>query len=168
MRPGFLVLAAVLILLLVLWLPSRVNILGNHTQLELTNAETGRKIAAPSVRDGEEVVLSWKNSLFGLMVREVFVARDGRLDLTEVTFEDPQGGTPPAVNPKDLDDLYHTGGPFRVTGLSRPFTRIVFRVGEIGDPRLKIGQQQIRLVDEVGFGGAVLLVVRRPGFLSFL
>jgi hypothetical protein len=102
------------------------------------------------------------------MVREVFVARDGRLDLTEVTFEDPQGGTPPAVNPKDLDDLYHTGGPFRVTGLSRPFTRIVFRVGEIGDPRLKIGQQQIRLVDEVGFGGAVLLVVRRPGFLSFL
>jgi len=92
MRPGFLVLAAVLILLLVLWLPSRVNVVGNHTRIELSDAETGRKIAAPSVRDGEEVVLSWKNSLFGLMVREVFVARDGRLDLTEVTFEDPQGG----------------------------------------------------------------------------
>jgi len=101
-------------------------------------------------------------------VTEVFVARDGRLDLTQVTFEDPLGKTPPSVTPEDLDDLYHTGGPFKASGLSRPFTRIVFRIGEIGDPKLKIGKQQIRLIDEVGFGGAVLLVVRRPGFLSFL
>ena len=166
MRPGFLVLAAVLILLLVLWLPSRVNVVGNHTRIELSDAETGRKISAQSVRDGEEIVLTWRNSLFDLMVTEVFVARDGRLDLTQVTFDDPGGGAPPAVAPKDLDDLYHTGGPFKATGLSRPFTRVVFRVGEIGDPTLRIRGQQIRLVDQVGFGGAILLVVRKPGFLS--
>ena len=91
MRPGFLVLAAALILLLVLWLPSRVNVVGNHTRIELSDAETGRKISAQSVRDGEEIVLTWRNSLFDLMVTEVFVARDGRLDLTQVTFEDPEG-----------------------------------------------------------------------------
>ncbi len=102
------------------------------------------------------------------MVTEVFVARDGRLDLTQVTFEDPEGGFSPAVAPKDLDDLYHTGGPFKATGLSKPFTRIVFRVGEIGDPILRIREHQIRFVEQVGFGGAVLLVVRRPGFLSLL
>jgi hypothetical protein len=168
MRPGFVVPAAVLVFLLVLWLSSRVNVLGNHTRIELSDAETGRKISARSVRDGEEIVLTWRNSLFDLMVTEVFVAREGRLDLTQVTFEDPGGGSPPAVAPKDLDDLYHTGGPFRATGLSKPFTRIVFRVGEIGDPRLKIGERQIRLFDTVGFGGAVLLVVRKPGFLSLL
>ena len=168
MRPGFFVLAAVLLLLLVLWLPSRVNILGNYTRLELTDAATGRKISAQSVRDGEEVVLTWRNSLFDLTVTEVFVAREGRLDLTQVTFEDPLGRTPPAVTQEDLDDLYHTGGPFKATGLSKPFTRIVFRVGEIGDPILKVRGHRIRFVDQVGFGGAVLLVVRKPGFLSLL
>jgi hypothetical protein len=161
-----LILAAILVTLLVLWLPSRVNVLGKHTWIELTDAETGRKIAAQAVRDGEEVILTWRNSLFDLMVREVFVAREGRLDLTQVTFEDPRGEAPPAVTPEDLDDLYHTGGPFRVTGLSRPFTRIVFRVGEIGDPKLKVEKQTIRLIEQVGFGGAVLLVARRPRFLS--
>jgi hypothetical protein len=88
--------------------------------------------------------------------------------LTQVTFEDPRGETPPVVTPEDLDDLYHTGGPFRVTGLSRPFTRIIFRVGEIGDPKLKVEKESIRLVEQVGFGGAVLLVARRPSFFSLL
>jgi hypothetical protein len=160
--------AAILVILLVMWLSSRVIVLGRYTRLELTDAETGRKIAAQSVKDGKEVVLTWRNSLFGLGVTEVFVAREGRLDLTQVTFEDPRGETPPAAKPEDLDDLYHTGGPFRVTGLSRPFTRIIFRVGEIGDPRLKVEKQSIRVVEQVGFGGAVLLVAKRPDFLSFL
>jgi len=166
MRFTLLIFAVILVILLVLWLPSRVNVLGRYTWLELTDAETGRKIAAQAVKDGEELVLTWRNSLFGLRVTEVFIAREGRLDLTEVTFEDPRGETPPAVKPEDLDDLYQTGGPFRVTGLSRPFTRIVFRVGEIGDPKLKIENRSIRLIQEVGFGGAVLLVARRPKFFS--
>ena len=167
MRLTLLILAAILVILLVLWLPSRVNVLGRYTWLDLTDAETGRKITAQAVKDGEEIVLTWRNSIFDLKVTEVFVAREGRLDLTEVTFEDPRGETPPAVKPEELDDLYQTGGPFRATGLSRPFTRIIFRVGEIGDPRLKVENQSIRLFDQVGFGGAVLLVARRPKFFSF-
>jgi hypothetical protein len=166
MRRTLQILAAILVILLVLWLSSRVNVLGRYTWLELTDAETGRKIAAQAVKDGEEVVLTWRNSIFDLGVREVFVAREGRLDLTQVTFEDPRGEKPPAATPEDLDDLYHTGGPFRVTGISKPFTRIIFRVGEIGDPRLRVEKESIRLVDQVGFGGAVLLVTRRPSFLS--
>jgi len=166
MRLTLHVLAAILVILLVLWLPTRVNVLGKYTWLDLTDAETGREIAAQAVKDGEEVVLTWRNSLFDLKVTEVFVAREGRLDLTQVAFEDPRGETPPTVKPKDLDDLYQTGGPFKVTGLSRPFPRIIFRVGEIGDPRLKVGKQSIRLIEQVGFGGAVLLVARRAGSLS--
>ena len=166
MRLTFLILAAILVILLVLGLSSSVNFLEKYTWLELTDAETGRKITAQAVKDGEQVVLTWRNSIFDLRVTEVFVAREGRLDLTQVTFEDPRGETPPAVTPEDLDDLYHTGGPFRVTGLSRPFNRIVFRVGEIGDPKLKVEKQTIRLIEQVGFGGAVLLVARRPRFLS--
>ena len=168
MRRTFLILATILVILLVLWLPLKVNVLGKRTWLELTDAETGRKIAAQSVKDGEEVVLTWQNSLFGLKVMEIFVAREGRLDLTQVTFEDPRGEIPPVVTPEDLDDLYHTGGPFRAAGLSRPFTRILFRVGEIGDPKLNVEKQSIRLIEQVGFGGAVLLVARKPAFLSLL
>jgi hypothetical protein len=168
MRRTYLNLAAVLVILLVLWLPSRVNVLGKHTWLELTDAETGRRITAQAVKDGKEVILTWRNSIFDLRVTEVFVVREGRLDLIEVTFEDPRGETPPVVTPDDLDDLYHTGGPFRATGLSRPFTRILFRVGEIGDPKLSIEKQSIRLLEQVGFGGAVLLVAKKAGFLSLL
>ena len=168
MRLTFRILAAIPIILLVLWLSSRGSVLGKYTWLELTDAETGRKITAQAVKDGEEVVLTWRNSLFDLKVTEVFIAREGRLDLTEVTFEDPRGETPPTVTPEHLDDLYHTGGPFRATGLSKPFTRIIFRVGEIGDPKLKVKNQSIRLIEQVGFGGAVLMVARKPGFLSLL
>ena len=168
MRLTLHVLAAILVILLVLWLPTRVYVLGKYTWLDLTDAETGREITAQAVKDGEEVVLTWRNSLFDLKVTEIFVAREGRLDLTEVTFEDPRGETPPAVSSEHLDDLYHTGGPFRATGLSKPFTRIIFRVGEIGDPKLKVKNQSIRLIEQVGFGGAVLLVTRMPGFLSLL
>ena len=168
MRLTLRILAAIPVILLVLWLPTRVNVLGKYTWLDLTDAETGRKITAQAVKDGEEVVLTWQNSLFGLKVTEIFVVREGRLDLTEVTFEDPRGETPPALSPEHLGDLYHTGGPFRVTGLSRPFTRIIFRVGEIGDPKLKVEKQSIRLIEQVGFGGSVLLVARKPGFLSLL
>ena len=168
MRFTLLVLAAILVVLLVLWLPSRVNVLGKHTWIELTDAETGRKITGQAVKDGEEIILTWRNSLFDLKVTEVFIAREGRLDLTEVTFEDPRGETPPTVTPEHLDDLYHTGGPFRATGLSKSFTRVIFRVGEIGDPKLKVKNQSIRLIEQVGFGGAALLVARKPGFFCVL
>jgi hypothetical protein len=135
---------------------------GGLTWLELTDAGTCRTIAAAALPAGTPVVLSWMNSLFRLRVTETFVARDGRLDLTRVAFAEPSGPPPPVVSPTALDDLYHTGGPFRVEGLARPVTQALFRVGEIGDPVLAVGFRLIRLKDEVGFGGAVRLEVRRP------
>lgn len=132
------------------------------TWLELTDAETGRRIFAAALSQDEEIVLTWKNSLFKLAVTEVFTARAGRLDLTRVTFADPQGRPPPAARPEDLDDLYHTGGPFHVEGLARPLTRVIFRISEIGNPTLAIAGRTIRLKQEVGFGGAVRMQARKP------
>jgi hypothetical protein len=130
------------------------------TLLRLTDESTGRGIVKVGLRDGQEVVLTWQNSLFNLPVEEVFVAEGGCLVLRTVTFADPSGTPPPLVRPEDLDDLYHTGGPFRAEGLSRPFTRLVFRVGEIGKPKLRIGSRVFDLEKEVGFGGAVVLWIR--------
>jgi hypothetical protein len=154
--------AAILLLASACEWPSPAPGRGGLTWLELTDAGTGRTIAAAALPAGAAVTLSWMNSLFRLRVTEVFIARDGRLDLTQVTFADPQGPPPPTVSAADLDDLYHTGGPFHVEGIARPLTRAVFRVGEIGDPTLRVESLIVRLKDEVGFGGAVRLEVRRP------
>jgi hypothetical protein len=149
------ILLPVLGLLAGLWLVPAAPGEAAATRVELTDAETGRAIATRTLCAGEHAVLRWRNSLFGLDVTEVFVAGPGRLELASVTFADPAGGDPPRVAPQDLDDLYHTGGPFRVEGLSRPFTRIVFRVGEIGNPVLQTGEAEVHFLREVGFGGAV-------------
>ena len=132
------------------------------TWIEISDADNGRQIFAGALSPGEEIVLTWINSLFKLTVTELFAARAGRLELTRVTFADPRGLPPPAARPADLDDLYHTGGPFHVEGLARPLTRAVFRIGEIGNPTLTIGDRTLALKQEVGFGGAVRLQTRRP------
>ncbi len=168
MRPGRLALALGLVLVAGLWGSARIPAPAGYTWLELTNAETGRKIAARPLPAGEAVILTWKNSLFGLMVTEVFVARAGILELARITFADPAGGEPPRVRPRDVKDLYQTGGAFQAEGLSRPVRRVVFRVGEIGDPRIRVRSDVVRLKQEVGFGGAVLLVARRPSLREFL
>jgi hypothetical protein len=162
MRLGRRALAACLILLPVLTLSAWMLAPTGSTWLELTDAGTERRILSRLLPDGEKVVLTWTNSLFGLPVTEVFVAGDGILTLTEITFADPTGREPPRVKPADVDDLYQTGGPFRAEGLSRPVSRVVFRVGEIGNPAIRIGDSEIHFVREVGFGGAVRLVARRP------
>jgi len=155
--------APLVILLAVLGLTGWISAPPGHTWLELTDAGTGRKIVSQDLREGEEVVLTWTNSLFGLMVTEVFVARSGILELTRVTFADPAAvGEPPLVRPGDVEDLYHTGGPFRAEGLSRPISRVIFRVGEIGNPTIRIGSELVHLARQVGFGGAALLVARKP------
>ncbi len=56
------------------------------TWIELTDAGSGRTIFAGALGYDEQIVLTWKNSLFNLTVTEVFAARAGRLDLTRVTF----------------------------------------------------------------------------------
>jgi hypothetical protein len=131
------------------------------TRLELADASTGRPILSRDLAEGERAVLEWTNSLFGLAVTEVFVARGGGLVLDGVTFADPGGAEPPRVRPEDVDDLFHTGGPFRAEGLARPVERVVFRVGEAGRPVLRVGDRAVRFLDEVGFGGAILLRASR-------
>jgi hypothetical protein len=135
-----------------------------HTWLQLTDDRTGREIVSRLLPDGDRVVLTWTNSLFRLPVTEVFVAGSGALTLTEITFGDPTGREPPRVKPEDVNDLYHTGGPFKANGLSRPVARVVFRVGEIGDPAITVGQRVVRFAEEVGFGGAVRLTARAATF----
>lgn len=164
MRRALAIAAGVLLACVAVWLAlsPRAERPRGLTWLELTDAGSGRTIFAGVLSYDEPVVLAWKNSLFNLAVTEVFAARAGRLDLTQVTFADHRGLPPPAARPEDLDDLYHTGGPFHVEGLARPLTRAVFRIGEIGNPALAIAGRTIRFKQEVGFGGAVRLQTRRP------
>jgi len=160
MRSRRRVLAACSVFLPVLCLSAWLLLSPAHTWLELTDERTGRKIFSGLLPGGEQVVLTWTNSLFRLPVTEVFVAGSGILTLTEITFGDPTGREPPRVKPADVDDLYHTGGPFKAEGLSRPVSRVVFRVGEIGRPALKVGNRVVHFAEEVGFGGAMLLTAR--------
>jgi hypothetical protein len=147
-----------LLFLLVAALLSQVGLPG-YTRIQIREAGTGRKILSVVMRDEEEVVLTWKNSLFGLQVTEVFQAQRGVLVLTAVTFADPQGPAPPPVRPSDVDDLYHTGGAFTASGLRKPFRRILYRVGEIGEPKMRARGREVNFKQEVGFGGSLVLTV---------
>jgi hypothetical protein len=130
------------------------------TRLELAEVETGREIFSAVLKDGDQVVLTWKNSLFSLAVTEIFEAQSGALVLIEVTYADPQGSAPPAVPPQDAPELYQTGGPFSAKGLAKPFKKLVFRVGEVGEPKMKIGDRIVDFKKEVGFGGGIVLKAR--------
>jgi hypothetical protein len=147
-----------LLFLLAAALLSQVGLPG-YTRVQIRDAGTGRKILSVVMRDEEEVVLTWKNSLFGLQVTEVFQAQRGVLVLTAVTFADPQGSAPPAVSPSDVDDLYHTGGAFTASGLRKPFRQILYRVGEIGEPKMRVRGKEVNFKREVGFGGSLVLTV---------
>ncbi len=133
------------------------------TRLELTEAGTGRKIFSAVLKDGAQVVLTWKNSLYGLDVTEVFESRSGVLVLTQVTFAGPPGSSLPAVSPADVDDLYQTGDAFTARGLAKAFRQIIYRVSEIGEPRMRIGERVVDFKREVGFGGGVILSTRGAG-----
>lgn len=130
---------------------------GGYTRVELAQAGTGKTIMSIALCDGEQAVLTWRNSLFGLEVTEVFQAEAGMLILDEVTFSDPRGLPPPAVTPADVADLYQTGGPFTAHGLGKPLRRVMYRISEIGNPKLKIRDRVVVFKQEVGFGGAVIL-----------
>lgn len=135
-------------------------LLAGDTIIHITHGDSGKRISCNVLKDGENLSLSWTNSLFGLFVTETYAAQDGKIVQTDVTFADPDGQEPPHVRPEDVEDLYHTGGSFRAEGLSRTFQRIVFRVGEIGNPVLKIRDNTIPLAKEVGFGGTIVLESR--------
>jgi hypothetical protein len=148
-----------LIGVILVWLAFQIPMPG-FTRLKLTNTETEREIFSAILRHGEPITLTWRNSLFNLDVTETFVAENGRLIQTGVTFADPRGSPPPIVSPEDVDDLYHTGGAFSAQGMRRPFTRIAYRVGEIGEPKMTIGARVIVFKQIVGFGGGIELTTQ--------
>ena len=133
-----------------------------YTRIELIEEGRGQKILSVVAPNGEPVTLTWRNSQFGLNVTEGFFARDGFLVQDRVTFSAPDGTPPPRVSASDVDDLYHTGGAFDARGLSRPFSRIVYRIGEIGDPRISVKNRTVALKKAAGFGGRVILTTSRP------
>ncbi|MBI5305188.1 MAG: hypothetical protein HY868_23860 [Chloroflexi bacterium] len=160
MRRTIPILVSLLFLLVAVILGLQAELPG-FTQLELTDPETGRTIFSAALRDGEPVVLTWHNSIFDLDVTEEFTATNGMLIEHAVTFADPRGTPPMVAAPQDLDDLFHTGGPFAVRGIAKPFTRITYRIGEIGNPQFHIRDRVIALKPEVGFGGRVTLTTHR-------
>ncbi len=138
------------------------------TRIELKEDGKGRKIYSDVVPDGERVTLSWRNSQFGLRVTEVFIARSGILVQDQVTFSAPDGRPSPRVSPRDVEDLYHTGGAFEARGLCRPFRRIVYRVGEIGDPEFHVRGRSVVFKQVAGFGGRLILAATRPALYEIL
>jgi hypothetical protein len=152
---------------LALGLLSRIVPLG-YTRIDLTEDGKGRDIFSAVVPDGERITLTWRNSQFGLRVTEGFFARSGVLVQDQVIFSDPGGPPPPRVSPRDVDDLYHTGGAFDARGLSRPFRRIVYRIGEIGDPKMQVQTKTISFKQAVGFGGRLVLTTVRPALYEIL
>ena len=156
-----------LALLIVLWLPSRLASPG-YTRLDLVDLSTGRHLFTSVLPDGEPVQLTWTNSIFRQNFKEVFAARDGELVLIEVTVTDPNDPYQMPVRPVDVDDLYHVGGAFTAKGLEKPFHDVIYRIGEIGDPHLRVQGQVIGFKQEVGFGGRIHLTTRQPTFYERL
>jgi hypothetical protein len=167
MRRSGSIIAGIAASLLALGVLSRVPPPG-YTRIELTEDARGRKLISTVVPDGERVTLTWRNSQFGLRVTEVFFARSGELVQDQVTFSAPGGPPPPRVSPRDVDDLYHTGGTFDARGLSRPFRRIVYRIGEIGDPKIQVRNQSVAFQQAAGFGGRLILTASRPAIHEIL
>lgn len=128
--------------------------------MELRDPDTGREIVSIVLDEGEQVVLTWLNSLFGLFVTERFEARGGALLLTEVTYDSPGCQALPVVPPEDAEGLYQTGGPFHARGIAKPFREIVYRISEIGEPKMKIRDRLVDFKKEVGFGGRIVLTVK--------
>ena len=167
MRRRGTIIAGIAASVLALGLLSRIAPPG-YTRIDLTREGQGREIFSAVVPDGERVTLTWRNSQFGLRVTEGFFSRSGVLIQDQVTFSAPDGSPPPRVSPRDVDDLYHTGGAFDARGLSRPYQRIVYRIGEIGDPKMLVQNRTVSFKQAAGFGGRVVLTATRPALHEIL
>jgi len=139
-----------------------------YTRIDLTEDGKGRNLLFAVVPDGERVTLTWRHSQFGLHITEVFIARSGFLVQDQVIFSVPDGPPPPRVSPREVEDLYHTGGAFDARGLSRPFRRIVYRIGEIGDPTMNVRNRTVAFKQAAGFGGRLILTASRPALYEIL
>ena len=167
MRRRGAIIAGIAASVLALGLLSRIAPPG-YTRIDLAGEGKGREIFSAVVPDGERVTVTWRNSQFGLRVTEGFFTLSGVLVQDQVTFSAPDGSPPPRVSPRDVDDLYHTGGAFDARGLSRPFRRIVYRIGEIGDPKMHVRNRTVAFQQAAGFGGRVILTTTRPALHELL
>ncbi|MDA8124902.1 MAG: hypothetical protein M0009_06940 [Deltaproteobacteria bacterium] len=167
MRPRRWIVVLMAALLLGIGIAARI-VPSRYTEIVLTQEGREDALFRAIVPDGEPLTLRWRNSQFGLDVTEGFVARSGLIIQNRVTFALPGGPPPPPVSPGDVPDLFHTGGPFDARGLSRPFSRIVYRVGEIGDPRLQVQNRTVAFKPAAGFGGRITLAASRPAFYEIL
>jgi hypothetical protein len=164
-RPRTVIIGVLTLLSLVLLL--RITPSG-YTRIDLTRDGGGESILSVTAEDGEPLTLTWRNSQFGYRVTEVFYARGGLIVQDRVTFAQPGGPPPPSVSAADVADLYHTGATFDARGLNRPFSRIVYRIGEIGDPQIRVKNKTAALKKAAGFGGRVFLTTARPRLYEFL
>ncbi|MGQ9457562.1 MAG: DUF1850 domain-containing protein [Anaerolineae bacterium] len=162
-RPLFALLAAVLVVGGLSCLPHP-----GYTRVDLVDLSTGRSLLSAVLHNGEKATLTWTNSIFGLPVVEVFAAEAGSLVLQEVTFEDVRGVPPPMVTSADVEDLYHTGGAFTAREIRRPLRYVIFRIGEIGNPRLRVRSQEVDFQREVGFGGRIAWTAREARLYEVL
>jgi len=51
--------------------------------------------------------------------------------------------------------------------VGKSFNRVAYRVGEIGNPTMRIRDQAVNFVEEVGFGGGLVLTATSPSWLDF-
>lgn len=130
-----------------------------YARLTLSDPKNGRVILSTIIGEDQKVVYTWTNSIFRIPVREVYVWQNGSFVQREVASGNVQA-VAESVASDDVADLYHTGDEFYTNEMNRPFERIVFRVGEFGNPHLDVGSHRIGFKDEVGFGGQVVLEVK--------
>ncbi len=167
MRRRFLIIGVIVASISALGLLSRIAPAG-YTRIDLAKDGKGKKHLSAVVPDGERITLTWRHSQFALHVKEVFIAQNGVLVQDQVTFSVPDGPPPPRVSPREVEDLYHTGGAFDARGLSRPFRRIVYRIGEIGDPTMNVQNRTVAFQPAAGFGGRLILTASRPALYEIL
>ena len=167
MRRTITIITLISLSLLIFGLFSQITPSG-YTRIELTEEAKGEKILSVLAKDGEPLTLTWRNSQFGYQVTEVFYARGGLIIQDQVTFSNPGGPPPSRVSAADVADLYHTGGTFDARGLNRPFSRIVYRIGEIGNPKIRVQNKTAALKKAAGFGGRVILTTARPKLYEIL
>ncbi len=73
--------------------------------IQLSDLATGRIILYKSSTTEELITLTWNNSQFCLKVTEVYIVREGFIEQTSITFNDPEGKEPPLIRPEEIGDF---------------------------------------------------------------
>ena len=139
-----------------------------YTRIDLTGDGKGREIFSAVVPDGERVTLTWRNSQFGLRVTEGFFARSGVLVQDQVTFSASGRSAPSARLPPGRRRPLPHGRGVRRPGAFPAVPRIVYRIGEIGDPKMQVQNKTVSFKQAAGFGGRLVLTTTRPALYEIL